>query len=511
MTSPEPLLTPVSRRSAALWSMGFAYAVQILVLARNIVLVPLFFEYIGKAEYNAWLVSGFVLAQLTNVDFGLMGVLLQRVAAADGNRQREGLERLIGSGLVTIAALASLVGAITAAISPFVPGFFDVTPAIAERLAICFLGVALANAIQLVAFAASGLLRALQRTFSPGLFAVISEAVALGLTVLLVVHGFGLYSIAVGLVARAGVEAVGSGATLWWVSHRHLRLRLVWDRAVANQLWRLSRYQFATQIAGRIKTSLDAFLIGVLLGTEAGGGYALTVRAHDTVRMFAFGTSGALAPGLAHLHGENAPQRFKEVALTLFKVQALISAIGFGGVIAFNPAFVHLWVGPGVLSSNAVSIVAALAGMVYLLSTSPYDAIFASGGFAVITRVVWFEVVLRFLVMALLLEMIGVLGTPMASLACQALAVFAPLAWIAARRFQITRSEVLASLAGAGKLMLVPLALAVIFLCGIPAAATWTQFAAQGAVYVALCLGATWWIDRELVRLALRGGRALPG
>ena len=319
---------------------------------RNIVLVPLFFAYIGKEEYNVWLVSGFALTQLTSIDFGLMGVLLQRVAAAYGSRQRDGLERLIGSGLVATAALASLLGAITAVISPFVPGFFDLTPAMADRLTICFLGVAFANAIQFAAFSASGMLRALQRTFSPGLFVVVSEAIALGSTVLFVVRGYGLYSIVLGLLARSAVEAIGSGSMLWWVSRHHLRLRPIWDRAVARQLWRLSGYLFATQIAGRLKTSLDAFLIGVIVGPTAGGGYALTVRAHETVRMFTFGLAGSLAPGLAHLHGEDAPQLFREISLTLFKVEALIAAIGFGGVIAFNPAFMQLWVGPDVLSSQ---------------------------------------------------------------------------------------------------------------------------------------------------------------
>jgi O-antigen/teichoic acid export membrane protein len=504
-------LAPASRRAAALWSMGFSYAAQALVLARNIVLVPLFFEYIGKEEYNAWLVSGFVLTQLTSIDFGLMGVLLQRVAAAYGNRRRGPLERLIGTGVATVAVLAALLGLITAAISPFVPGFLTVTPAFAHRLTICFLIVALANAVQLVAFAVSGLLRALQRTFSPGLLVLISEAVALGLTVLLLIQGWGLYSIVAGLVARSVVGAVGCGATLWWVSRHHLRLHPAWDRSVADELWRLSSFQFLTQIAGRIKTTLDAFLIGVILGTEAGGGYSLTVRAHDTVRMFAFGVSGALGPALAHLHGEDAPVRFKEIALVLFKVQALIAAIGFGGVIAFNPAFMQLWVGPGVLSGNAVSVVAALAGIVYLLSTTPYDAIFASGGFAIITRIVWIEVVVRFLVMALLLRTIGVLGTPVASLSCQALAAFVPLAWIAVRRFHVTRGEGLASLAGVVKLTFVPLALAAIVLAALPPAPNWTVFIAEGGLYVMLCLCGTWWLDRDLVRFAVRGGRAVPG
>jgi O-antigen/teichoic acid export membrane protein len=506
----DALLEPVSRRVATIWNIVFWYAAQILVVGRNILLVPVFLEFIGKEEYSAWLVSGFVLAQVTSLDFGLMGVLGQRVAAAYGNRQRDELERLIGGGFVTVAALALIVGALTAAISPFVPGLFDVTPEIAGRLTICFLVVALANSVQLLGFAASGLLRALQRSFLPGLVMVLSEALALGTTAYLVIHGWGLYSIVLGLVARCTFETVGSGLAFCWVGLRQLRLHPVWDRAVAIGLWRLSSYQFLTQIAGRLKTSLDAFLLGVLLGTGAGGGYALTIRAHESVRLFSSGVLGSMVPAMAHLHGEGDVPRLKSFALTSLKVQALLGAIGFGGVIAFNPAFVRLWVGPDIFSGTAVNVFAALAGIAWLLSTTPYETIIARGGFSIIAKVVWFELVLRFVVMAGLVQMIGVLGTPVASLACQVLAFFLPLAWIAAQRLHVTRGESLTTLAGSLKLMLVPLGLATLVSLAAPPASSWAVLIGEAGLYVALCLLGTWLIDRELVRFALRGGRG-PG
>jgi O-antigen/teichoic acid export membrane protein len=436
-----------------------------------------------------------------------MGVLGQRVAAAYGDRQRVQLERLIGGGLVTLAVLALVIGVATAAVSPFVPALFDVTPAIARRLTICFLFVAVANSVQLFGFAASGLLRALQRSFLPGLFMVLAEALALGTTAVLVVHGWGLYAIVAGLVARAALQTVGAGAAFCWVGLYRLRLRPVWDGAEARKLWRLSSYQLLTQLAGRFKQSFDAFLLGAVLGTEAGGGYTLTIRAHESVRMFSSGVVGAAVPGMAHLHGDGDTQRLKSVALALFKVQALLGAIGFGGVIAFNPAFMRLWVGPDVFSGQAVSVVAALAAIVWLLSTAPYETVVARGGFATITKVVWFEVVLRFLAMAFLVSWIGVLGTPVASLAGQLLGILLPLTWIVAQGLRVSRAELLATLAGALRLMLLPLGLAAIVSIAVPLASSWVVLVAQAGLFVALCSIGTWLLDRDLVRFALRGGR----
>jgi O-antigen/teichoic acid export membrane protein len=506
-SEPDPLLEPVSRRTATIWNVAFWYAAQILVLARNILLVPVFFTYIGKEEYNAWLVSGFVLTQLTNVDFGVMAVMGQRVASAYGDRQRAKLDRHIGGGLVTLAVLACVVALVTAAISPFIPRFIDVPPETARRLTICFLFVGVTNAIQLMAFAASGLLRALQRPLLPGVFMVLSELAALATTALLVVHGWGLYAIVAGLLARGALEAIGSGTAFCFVALRRLRLRPVFDRGEAVALWRLSSYQFLTQLAGRFKQSLDAFVLGAMLGTQAGGGYALTIRAHESVRMFAAGIVGAAAPSMAHLHGEGRMARLKNVVLALFEMQSLLAAIGFGGVIAFNQAFMQLWVGPDVFSGQLVNVVAALAAISWLWSTAPYEAVFALGGFSAIAKVVWFDVVLRFMLMALLLMWIGVVGTPVASFVCQLLAVLVPLTWLVARSLQITRRELLATGARALRLMLLPLALAAIASFALPPAESWGALVAQALLYLALCGIGTWLLDRELVRLVLRGGR----
>jgi O-antigen/teichoic acid export membrane protein len=502
------LFQPVSRRSAATWNMVFFYTGQLLSITRNLLLVPLFLRYIGKDEYNAWLVSGFVLAQLTNIDFGLMGPLTQQVAVAFGNRERAKLERLIGGGLVTLLVLSVAVGSVTALLSPFLPRFIDVAPDVAHRLTLCVLIVAVANSVQLFAFASGGLLKAFQRTFPAGLLAAIAEACALASTAILVVRGWGLYSIALGIAVRSVFEATGTGIMFAWLSRRVFRLHLRWDRGEALRLWRLSSYQFLTQIAGRLKSSLDSFVIGVMLGTDLGGGYALTIRAHETVRVFSSGVAGSLSPVLAHLHGQREIARFREIALTLFKVQAWIAAIGYGGVIAFNYSFMQLWVGPGIYAGAGVSVVTALAGIAYLFSAAPYEVTYARGGFKAIMTIVWSELVFRYLVMIALLGTIGILGTPMASLAGQVLGFFLPLAWLSTRALQISRKELLATLSSSVALIAVPLALAGFVAIAVPPPSTWPAFVVEAGLFVVACAVATGWMNRDLVRFVLRRGRA---
>jgi O-antigen/teichoic acid export membrane protein len=323
--------------------------------------------------------------------------------------------------------------------------------------------VAIANAFQLFGFSTGGLLRSLQRSFLYGTFVLISEAASLVATIYLLRAGWGLYAIGMGLVIRAGVEVLGTGSSFLWISLWKLKLRPAWYGPQVRQLWKFSIYQFLTQVTGRIKTAMDSFLIGLFVGTKAGGDYTLTIRAHDTVRLASGGFTGALSSPLAHLHGEGDVPKYKEVIFTLFKVTVIAGAIGYGGVIAFNEIFMLLWLGPGVFSGTLINIIAAGAGISYSLIVVPYEALFTRAGFSAITRVVWIEVIVRIVVMIALLRWIGVLGTPVAALLCQIFGLLIPLTWINARQLRFTRKEVFNLLSSMVKLLGGPLFLAAVF------------------------------------------------
>ena len=506
-SSGDALLAPVSRRAATVWNTVLSSIALALVLIRNLAMVPLYYKFIGNEEYNAWLCTGAVLMQLTSIDFGLMGVLLQQVAAAYGRRDRQHLEQLIGTGLILAAGISLLMGAITAIVGPFLPGLVKMAPATGHRIAVCFLIVAFSNSFELMGFATSGLLKGLQRTFIPGLFLVFSELVALSSTLYFLFAGWGLYAIAMGLVLRAFVELSGTAIGFCWIAGVRLKLRPHWSRQQVRNLWGFSVYQFMTQVAGRIKTSIDSFLIGAFLGTDIGGPYAMTTRAHDTVRMFAATFGGAFSPALSHLHGEGNRQRFKQMIILLFKLQALTAAIGYGGVMALNRSFVYLWLGHDKYLGNAINIAAVLAAIAYQLSVAPYESVFARGGFAAIARVVWFEVVLRIVVMIGLLHVLGVLGTPVASLVCQCLGILLPFIWINAKTLPLSGKELRNLAISTLKLSAFPLLLALLLGLALPPASTWTILVLEAVAFVVACLIATWLVDRPILLLVLRRGR----
>jgi O-antigen/teichoic acid export membrane protein len=501
---PDPFSRTVSRSSAATWSAALRVATLVLVIVRNVALIPLYLRHIGLEEYGAWLATGAVLMQLTALDFGLLGAMLQGVAAAYGRKDRRRLEQLIGSGLLAIGGIAVSLAVLSACAAPFVPPLMGLRGEVAHRLAVSIVIVALGNAVQIVAYGLGGLLESFQRTITPGVHNVIGEVVALAVTAWLVVDGFGLYGIVLGSLARAAWSGTGNAVGCWLLLRARFGLHLRWDRPTVRELWRSSVHIFSTQIAAKAKSYLDPFLVGATIGPGAGGVYALTTKAHDMIRMFALTAESALAAGLAHLHGEGTRGRFKQLILALYRVQAAVAGIGMGGVIAFNEPFVRLLMGEDAYAGDVVNVLAAYSGVVFLITAVSYDALFARGEFSALNRIVWIELLVRLPILLVLLKLYGLWTVPAVNGVMHALLLGLPLTWLVLTRLRVSAAE-LRRLGGELARVFVPLTvltLAALSLSGL--CTSWARLVVGATIYLALGLAAVALLDRSLALVVLR-------
>src|SRR5262245_61246691 len=97
------------RRNVFVWSAVFGYSALAFTLARNLLLVPLYLRFVDLAEYGAWLAIGGALVQLLVTDFGLSGVITQRVAVQTGNHDLAATRALVAAGLASATVLAVLM------------------------------------------------------------------------------------------------------------------------------------------------------------------------------------------------------------------------------------------------------------------------------------------------------------------------------------------------------------------------------------------------------------------
>jgi O-antigen/teichoic acid export membrane protein len=406
---------PTRRRSATAWSAVFGYSALALALARNIALVPVYLHHMALAEYGAWLATGGALVQLVVTDFGLSGVVTQRVAHRHGAGQSGQLGPLIGAGLVNGLMLAVLLTALCLILAPFLPATQGLTPTQSHRVLQCFLLAVTANGIGVIAGTAAGISRSLHRAIATGTITLIADLLSVIVTITGLTQNFGLYSLAMGMLARSVLAAGASLVLLAVLASRDpaLRWRISWEESRA--LWSDSAKFFLTSIAMKLQSNANILFVGMLSGPQSAAVYGLTVRAHETVLMFNVQLNTALVPSLAHLVGEEKHARFAALLARMVPVMALLAALGMTLTVTLNESFIRLWVGPQAFAGRATSILMGLAMWVAAVASVAYDASLARGEFARIARTFIAASALH-VVLLLVLVRIGTWGAPLAIL-----------------------------------------------------------------------------------------------
>src|SRR5580692_169614 len=156
------------RRRSATLAMLFGYASLLISLARNILFVPIYLHSIALAEYGAWLATGGALALILINDFGLSGVVIQKISLSFGARDFRALGSLAGSALTVGSLMALLLTAISLACVPYLPGLQELTSSQKHTVVNCYFIAVSANGLGLAATTAMSVIRSLQMAVAAG-------------------------------------------------------------------------------------------------------------------------------------------------------------------------------------------------------------------------------------------------------------------------------------------------------------------------------------------------------
>jgi O-antigen/teichoic acid export membrane protein len=325
-------------------------------------------------------------------------------------------------------------------------------------------------------------------------------------TAWLVLEGWGLYGIAAGLILRAIWSAGANGLRCIWLLRHVFGLRPRWDGGLFRSLWRDSLHLFVVQVVLWVRLYFDRPLVAAILGPSAALVYSITMQVHETMRLLVLTLGAASIPGLAHLFGEGHLARFSRVIALRYEIQAAAAAIGLGGVIAFNGAFIALWIEPAVYAGDVVNLLAALATCSFILSSVPYDGLWARGEFALLSKMLSAEAVVRLSSMGLLILAVGMAGAPAAALVAQTL-LLAGLAVLLARRVGQPLGELARIALAVLRVGLPVLVVSLAMLALLPRAADWLTLVLEATGFVAVGVLLVAALDPSLVRFVLRRGR----
>jgi len=416
----DPLPDGDGRRRAAAWGAVLGYASTLLAIARNILLVPVYLKFFSLAEYGAWLASGAALVQIIVTDFGLSGVLMQKVSALHGARDSRRLGQVISSGIAASIGLAVLLTVLCVAGASFLPVMKGLDSLEVLTVRNCLLLAVGANAIGIVSSMSFGIVRSFQHALVAGFAVFVADLVNIGATLLLLMTGAGLYSIPCGLIIRSTLSAAFLLGYLTYLCRAKFAAKMTLSLPEVRELFVDSWRSFWSSLALKLQTQSNVFFVGVFLSPQVAAIYGLTVRAQETISNLLTQINSAMLPSMAHLLGSKNETRFKALFLRILPAMSLFAAAGLVAVVSVNKSFVALWVSPTAFAGQTVSLLAGLAVWVASIGSLAYDSLFAQGEFKAIARTFSTTALIHVLILVALLRF-GLWAAPTATLVSTAL------------------------------------------------------------------------------------------
>jgi O-antigen/teichoic acid export membrane protein len=375
------------RRRSALYGMLFGYASILIAFARNVLFVPIYLREIPLSEYGAWLATGGALALILINDFGLSGVVTQKISASHGAGDADALGPLAGSSLAIGVIMAFVLTVISFIFVRLLPGLETLSGPQQQTIVNCFVIAIAANGLGIIGVTAISVIRSLQRMISAGAIVMAADLANVAVTLIGLFAGKGLYAIAAGMLARSAIMALAATIGVALIYSLSLRLKLVIQWPAVRALLADSSRFFVSAVAMKLQSQGTVLFVTSALGPTTAAIYSLTVRAHETVLMLIGQINSALVPSVTHLLGSGNFVRFRALLLRMLLSLGAVTALAMSVTVILNAGFLRLWIGNKDFAGQSVSILMAAALFISSLGFVAYDALVAQGKFKFVSRV----------------------------------------------------------------------------------------------------------------------------
>jgi len=327
-------------------------------LISGILFTPLIVNGLGRELYGTWGMIQQSMGYLGLSNFNAMTTLKLTLAIRQHSQDISQKRRIIGSAIRQWLIFLPIMILMGLGMVYYVPALFKLSPLHETDIRWTLLIMAVSVPLgQLLALPAA-VLRAQNLEYKAMGLNAFMVFLAGGLNVLGVMAGYGLVVLAVttflGMILVNGARVVIARKNIdWFGQERPTRQEFL-------SFFRLSGLAFLTVLSGMLFTSMDAILIGLLLGPETVTVYLMTgalVRFVSTPVQQLLSSGNA---GIAHLIAAREWVRVEALRIEQHQTAFLILTVLGVTVILLNPAFISIWVGEKLYGGYWLSLAVVL-------------------------------------------------------------------------------------------------------------------------------------------------------
>ncbi|MFO0907010.1 MAG: hypothetical protein U0794_01370 [Isosphaeraceae bacterium] len=357
---------------------------------------PKLLHWLGSARFGGFRVIYDAYGYLSLLELGLGGALAPLLARAFGTGDDAAVGTTLAAGVrgyLRVTALTLLVGL---AFTPLVPSLAPnlTGPDVVDLQRAWMIG--------LIGFAMLGVLpfrsaiEARQLGYVVNLLLIVQALMMTGLALTLAWARWGITGQAVAMVAASLVFNLSMLGVVRWIHPGLIGHAIAArpDPETRQAIRSLSWPTLMIHLSGRVSYLTDNMIVGSMMSSDR------VTSLYNTQRLATLGQSilqsagNAVWAGLAELFARGDRDLLNQRLVELTKLLGVLAVVGLGPVVAFNRAFVRLWLGldgPDFVYGGEAVIIISSINVYFLAQMSLWNWLFSATG--KVQRVAWLAVV----------------------------------------------------------------------------------------------------------------------
>lgn len=333
----------------------------------SLVLTPYLVVRIGNEAYGIWVLVGAFVGYVGLADFGFGTSFVKHIAEYEAKGDQDAVNAVLGAGLLFYSILSIFIAAAAYLLVDLTLQYLVLPIRYADTTRFIFLLGIIASLFANFINVYQSVLNGLQRMGVSNLIMVgISVLFIIG-TVVAVELGAGIKGIAIAQLITQ-ILGVGLSACVTHYICPNLRYRFKGLWSYSPTLFRYGLNVQISSFANLVNLHFDKIALNQLIDTVSVTVYDIGSRIPLTARSFPILLLSSLTPATAELEARGGKESLYGLYENASKYIALVSAPVLGGIIAFSPLILQIWVGKGYDDSALISQILAFGFLFSVLS-----------------------------------------------------------------------------------------------------------------------------------------------
>lgn len=429
-----------TRRFVAGVSTG--YLVSFVGIIVSLAITPLTLRYLNAEEYGIFTLASNVINFLALIDFGIASGIRVHLSQNIDQLDSQTISRYVSSGFFVQLLIVMLVVLFGMIMSIFFPVFFEVKDNLRDVAIWTMALLTLGNALSLLTQPFSSILIAYQQTHIDNMIRLGLLVIRTAMTVVLLVMGYGLLSLALAnLVANIVSSVFMVVRTRRLVPGLQIATKLL-SKEIIFSTGRTGVWITLGAVAGLLINNLDTTVAAKLISMESVTTLAITGKVYLLSQTLLYQITNTARPGLGQLIGQKKIAQAVQTYHQLFALSTGLAIMTCASLWVVNETFIKTWLAGDDHYGGQLLDLAFALNLLINVSIIPSRATLTAGlqlRPQVIVRVV--EGVLNLVFSVVLTLRFGLIGVIMSTALAAAITSLFYLPYLTARMFNQSFKE----------------------------------------------------------------------